>query len=130
MAVYDAAARRDVAAYARRYFARTITLEQLLAKLDKGAVGQVPAERVYPWTTLWGLVFGAAFFLWAGLFAARNLDRLLTGLYRGLSLPFWDAPWRIVVVSTLAMVTVWGTEGWIHRLYLYRTRKLSSDDTR
>ena len=143
MAVYDTAVRRDVAAYARRYFARTITLdtfvefcsasndplilalrdalvhepptggffglrdwwwrsrfwepvERLLAELDKSAAGQVPAERVYPRTTLWGLVFGAAFLLWAGLFAARNLDQLLTDLYRGMSLPFWDALWRIV----------------------------------
>lgn len=175
MAVYDAAVRRDVAAYARRYFARTITLdtfveytsasndplilalrdalvheppkggffglrdwwwqsrywkpvEHLLAELDKGAAGQVPAERVYPRITLWSLFFGAVFLLWAGLFAARNLDELLTDLYRGISLPFWDALWRIVVVSTLAMVTVLGIEGWIHRLRLYRTRKLSSDD--
>ena len=175
MAVYDAAARRDVAAYARRYFARTITLdtfveltsassdplilalrdalvheppregffglwdwwwrsrfrkpvEQLLAELDKGADGQVPAERVYPRTTLLGLVLSAAALLWAGLFAARNLDQLLTDLWRGISLPFWDALWRVVVVGTLAMVTVLGIEGWIDRLRLYRTRKLSSDD--
>lgn len=175
MAVYDTAARRDVAAYARRYFARTITLdtfveftsassdplilalrdalvheppkggffglrdwwwrsrfwepvEHLLAELDKGEAGQVPTERVYPRITLWGLVFGAAFLLWVGLFAARNLDELLTDLWRGISLPFWDALWRIVVVGTLAMVTVLGIEGWIHRLRLYRTRKLSRDD--
>ena len=174
MAVYDAAVRRNVAAYARRYFARTITLdtfveytstsndplilalrdalvhepargglfglrdwwwrsryrqpvEQLLAELDKGAAGQVPAERVYPRTTLWGLVFGATFLLWAGLSAAQNLDQLLTDLYRGISRPFWGALWRIVVVSTLAMVTVLGIEGWILRLHLYRTRKLSDD---
>lgn len=176
MAVYDAAARRDVAAYARRYFARTITLdtfveftsasndplilalrdalvheppregffglrdrwwrsrfrepvEQLLAELNKGAAGEVPAERVYPRITLPGLVLSATVLLWAGLFAARNLDQLLTDLWRGISLPFWDALWRIAVVGTLAMVTVLGIEGWIHRLRLYRTRKLSDDDT-
>ena len=174
MAVYDAAARRDVAAYARRYFARTITLdtfveftsassdplilalrdalvhepaqrgffglrdwwwrsrfrepvERLLAELDKGEAGQVPAERVYPRTTLLGLFLSAAALLWAGLFAARNLDHLLTDLWRGISLPFWAALWRIVVVGTLAMVTILGIEGWIHRLRLYRTRKLSDD---
>jgi hypothetical protein len=175
MPVYDAATRREAAAFARRYFAGTITLdtfveyssgcndplilalrdalvheparggllalrerwwrsrfwepvEQLLAELDKGAAGQVPAERVYPRITLWGLFSGAVFLLWAGLFAARNLDQLLSDLYRGISLPFWDALWRIVVVSILAMVTVLGIEGWIDRLRLYRTRKLSRDD--
>jgi len=175
MPVYDAATRRDAAAFARRYFAKTITLdtflaycagsgdplilaladalvheparggylglrdwwwrsrywkpvEQLLAELDKGSAGQVPAERVYPRITLWGLVIGAAFLLGAGLFAARNLNQLLTDIYRGPSLSFWNALWRTVVVGTLAMVTAAGLEGWIYGLRLYRTRKLSSGD--
>jgi hypothetical protein len=176
MPVYDSAARRDTAAFARRYFAGTITLdtflqyaagssdpliraladalvhepprggflglrdrwwrsrywkpvERLLDELDKGAAGQVPAERVYPRITLWSLALGAAFLLWAGLFAARHLDQLLTDLHRGVSLPFWDALWRSLVVGTLALVTAAGLEAWIYRLHLYRTRKLPSDDT-
>lgn len=175
MPVYDAAVRRDVAAFARRYFAGTITLDtflkysagscdplilalqdalvhepprggflglrdwwwrsrywepvqRLMDELDKGAAGQVPAERVYPRITLLGLVFGAVVVLWAGLFAARNLDQLLTDLHRGASLSFWDALWRSVAVGTLGLVTAAGLEGWIYRLYLYRTRKLSRDD--
>jgi hypothetical protein len=175
MPVYDAATRRDAAAFARRYFAKTITLdtflaysagsddpliealadalvhepprggflglrarwwqsrywkpvEQLLAELDRGSAGQVPAERVYPRITLWGLILGAAFLLGAGLFAARNLNQLLTDIYRGPSLSFWNALWRTLVVSTLAMVTAAGLEGWIYRLRLYRTRKLSNGD--
>jgi hypothetical protein len=175
MAFYDAAIRRDVAAFARRYFARTITLEtfleysagsndpliqalvdalvhepprggllglrdrwwrsrywqpveRLLDELDKGEAGQVPAERVYPRITLWSLVFGAAFLLWAGLFAARNLDHLLSDLYRGASLSFWNALSRSLVIGTLALVTAAGLDSWIYRLRLYRTRKLSSDE--
>jgi hypothetical protein len=175
MPVYDAAVRHDAASFARRYFARTITLdtlmeyfgdsgdpliealldalahepprggflglrdrwwqsrywgpvERLLGELDKGAAGQVPAERVYPRTTLWGLVFGAAFLLWASLFAAQNLARLLTDLHRGVSLSFWDALWRSLVVGTLALVSAAGLEGWIYRVYLYRTRKGATDD--
>jgi hypothetical protein len=177
MAVYDAVIRRDVAAYARRYFARTITLDtflaysagsddplilalrdalvhepprggllglrdrwwqsqywapvqRLLEELDKGSDGQVPAERVYPRITLWGLVFGAAFLLWAALFAARHLDHLLTDLHRGVSLTFWDALWRSVVVGSLGLATAAGLDGWIYRLHLYRTRKLASEDSR
>ncbi|HKH47808.1 MAG TPA: hypothetical protein VKM72_24380 [Thermoanaerobaculia bacterium] len=173
--MYDAVVRRDVASFARRYFARTITLEtfleysagsndplikalqdalihepprggflglrdrwwrssywvpveRLLNELDKGSAGQVPAERVYPRITLWGLLLGAAFVLWAGLFAARHLDQLLTDLYRGATLPFWNAFWRSVTVGTLALVTAAGLDSWIYRLHLYRTRKLPSDD--
>ena len=85
-------------------------------------------ERIYPRITLWGLVLGAAFLVWAGFLAARNLDQLLTDLYRGRSLPFWYALWRSTVVGTLALVTVAGLEGWIDRLRLYRTRKLSAGD--
>jgi hypothetical protein len=172
MSIYDAAARRDTAAFARRYFAKTITLDtfleysagsddplvhalrdalmheppqggplglrdrwwqsrfwrpvaRLMAELDKGAAGQVPAERVYPRISLWGLVFGAAFLLWAGLAAARDLHQLLTDIYRGPSLSFWTALWRTGVVGTLAIVAAAGLEGWIYRLHLYRTRKLS-----
>jgi hypothetical protein len=175
MPVYDATTRREAAAFARRYFAKTITLdtfleycagtgdpliqamadalvheparggflglrdwwwrsrywkpvEQLLGELDKGSAGQVPAERVYPRITLWGLVFGAAFLLWAGLAAARNLNQLLTDIYRGPALPFWNALWRTVIVGTLATVAAAGLEGWIYRLRLYRTRKLSNGD--
>ncbi|HEV2856551.1 MAG TPA: hypothetical protein VHC97_27435 [Thermoanaerobaculia bacterium] len=174
MPVYDAAIRRDVAAFARRYFAGTITLdtfveytassedpliqalrdalvhepprggflglrdrwwrsrfwkpvEALLDELDKGSAGQVPAERVYPRITLWGLVLGGAFLLWAGLFAARFLDQLLIDVYRGPSLPFWNALGRVMVVAILATVTAVGLEGWIHRLQLYRTRRLPTD---
>jgi hypothetical protein len=171
MTEYDAVVRRDVAAFARRYFAGTITLntflayaagsndpltlaltdalvhepprggflglrerwwrsrywqpvERLLAELDKGAEGQVPAERVYPRITLLSLVLGAAVVLWAGLFAARDLDQLLTEIYRSGALSFWDALWRSSLVGTLALITVAGLESWIHRLHLYRTRKL------
>jgi hypothetical protein len=174
MSDYDAGVRRDVAAFARRYFAGTITLdtflryaagnddplihalaealvhepsrdgwlglrerwwrsrfwkpvERLLAELDKGADGEVPVERVYPRTTLGGLIVLAAVVLWAGLFAARNLEQLLTDMYRGGSLPFWDALWRALAVSTMALVAAAGIESWIHRLQLYRTRKLSRD---
>lgn len=173
MPVYDAAVRLDAAAFARRYFARKVTLdtclqyfagtddpliqalvdamvheprrggllglrdwwwrsrywepvERLVQELEKGSAGQAPAERIYPRISLWSLVFGAAFLIWAGLFAARNLDELLTDLYRGRSLPFWDALWRSVVVATLALVTVAGIEGWFDRLRLYRTRKFTA----
>lgn len=172
MPVYDSAVRLDAAAFARRYFARTVTLDtclqyfagsddpliqaladalaheprrggllglrdwwwrsrywepvgRLVEELEKGAAGQAPAERVYPRISLWSLVLGAAFLVWAGLFAARHLDELLTDLYRGRPLSFWDALWRSVVVGTLALVAVTGIEGWFHRLRLYRTRKLS-----
>ena len=170
MPVYDAAIRLDAAAFARRYFARKVTLdtclqyftgtddpliqalvdamvheprrggllglrdwwwrsrywepvERLVVELEKGAAGQAPAERIYPRISLWSLVFGAAFLVWAGLFAARNLDALLTDLFRGRSLPFWDALGRSVTVATLALVTVAGIEGWFDRWRLYRTRK-------
>jgi hypothetical protein len=175
MPVYDAAARFDAAALARRYFAGTVTLDtcleyfagsgdplilalvdalvhepreggllglrdwwwrsrywepvgRLLEELDKGSAGQTPAERVYPRITLWSLVFGAALLLWAGLFAARHLDSLLTDLSRGSSLSFWDALWRSVLAGSLALVTAAGLEGWIDRLHLYRTRKFSVGD--
>ncbi|HEX7182560.1 MAG TPA: hypothetical protein VF756_12010 [Thermoanaerobaculia bacterium] len=175
MPVYDATIRREAAAFARRYFARTITLdtflqycagsddplihalrdalvheprrggllglrdawwrsrywlsvEQLLAELDKGSDGQAPAERVYPRISLGSLVFGAAFLLWAGLFAAKGLERLLVDIDRGGALSFWDALWRSVVVGTLALVTAAGLEGWIYRLHLYRTRKIEIGD--
>jgi hypothetical protein len=171
MAVYDATARRDTAAFARRYFADTITLdtfleysagahdpliralreallheppregffglrdrwwqsrywqpvERLLGELDKGSAGEVPAERIYPRITLWSLVLGAAFLLWAALFAARHLDQLLTDVSQGASLSFWNT----LAVGTLAMVTVTGLQGWIYRLRLYRTRKLPTGD--
>src|SRR5215203_2029566 len=177
MPFYDAAVRRDTAAFARRFFARTLTLdtflefsagsddplilalrdalahepprsgflglrdwwwrsrywvsvEQILNELDKGSAGEVPAERVYPRVTLWSLVFGAVFLLWAGLFAARNLDHLLTDIYQGVSLPFWNALWRTATVGTLAIVTAAGLEGWIYRLHLYRTRKLPAGEGR
>jgi len=173
--MYDAVVRRDVAAFARRYFTRTITLEtfleysagshdplihalqdalihepprggflglrdrwwrscywapveRLLTELDKGSAGQVPAERVYPRISLWSLVLGAAFLLWAGLYAARHLDQLLTDMYRGLSLPFWNALGRSVLAGSLALVTAAGLDAWIYRLHLYRTRKLRSGD--
>jgi hypothetical protein len=175
MPLYDAAVRHEAAAFARRYFARTITLdtlleyfadsgdpliqalldalahepprggflglrdwwwrsrywgpvERLLGELDKGAAGRVPAERVYPRTTLWGLILGAAFVLWAGLFAAQHLAKLLTDLHRGVALSFWDALWRSLVVGTLALVAMAGLEGWIYRVSLYRTRRISTDD--
>ncbi|HWM91024.1 MAG TPA: hypothetical protein VN493_09675 [Thermoanaerobaculia bacterium] len=175
MPVYDAAARRDAAAYARRYFARTITLdtflrtfadsgdpliraledaliheprrggllglrdrwwqsrywqpvEQLLHELDRGSAGEVPAERVYPKTTLWGLVLGAVLLLWAGVLAARNLSELLNDLLQGQGLlSFWSALWRSSLVGTLALVTAAGLEGWMYRLHLYRTRKIQME---
>ena len=45
-------------------------------------------------------------------------------MYRGLSLPFWNALWRSVLVGSLALVTGAGLDSWIYRLRLYRTRKL------
>jgi hypothetical protein len=175
MPVYDAGIRRDVAAFARRYFAGTITLDtfleyssnstdplilalqdalihepsrsgflglrnwwwrsrywkpvqRLMDELDKGPAGQIPAERVYPRITLWGLGLGAAVLLWASVLAARNLDQLLSDLHRGTSLSFWDALWRSSAVGTLGLVAAAGLEGWIYRLRLYRTRKLLKDD--
>jgi hypothetical protein len=174
MFVDNYAIRRDVAVYARRYFARTITLdtflqysagtddpliealqdalvhepprdghfglrdwwwrsqywqpvERLLGELDKGSAGRVPAERVYPRISLWSLVLGAAFLLWAGLFAARHLSQLLTEIDRGAALSLWDALWRSLVVGAVGMVTAAGLESWIYRLHLYRTRKLPAD---
>lgn len=171
MPVYDSAARLDAAAYARRYFARTITLdtylryfadsedpliraladalvhepgrggffglrdrwwrshywepvERLLAELDKGADGQAPAERIYPRITLWGLVVGALAVLWAGLFAAQHLERLLNDIQHGGALPFWTALWRCGIVCTMGLVAAAGLEAWIDRLRLYRTRKM------
>lgn len=170
MPVYDAEIRLDAAKYARRYFARTLTLdtflgmfadpgdpliqalkdaliheprrdgllglrdrwwqshywpevERLLGELDKGSAGVVPAERVYPRITLWGLIFGAAFLLWAGLFAASSLETLLSDLQRGAALTFWTTLWRALLVGSLGLVTAAGLEGWIYRLQLYRTRK-------
>jgi hypothetical protein len=175
MPVYDDAARRDAAAYARRYFARTITLdtflmfvadsddpliraledalvheprrdgflglrerwwhsrywppvEQLLHELDRGSAGQVPRERIYPRITLAALVAGAALLLWIGLLAARHLSELLTLLDSGGLLSFWGALWRSVFVGSLALATALGLEDWIHRLRLYRTRKLHDGD--
>jgi|GEM_PF-5739731 len=169
MSVYDGVARRDTAAFARRYFAGKVTLdtfleysagsgdplilalrdalaheparggwlgwrdrwwrsrywepvERLLGELDQGAAGAVPVERVYPRITLWSLVCGAAFLLWAGLFAAQHLDELLTDVSRGASLSFWNA----LAALTLAMVAATGLEGWIYRLRLYRTRKFQT----
>jgi hypothetical protein len=174
MSDYDAV-RRDVAAFARRYFAGTITLdtflrysgghddplihaladavvheparggwlglrdwwwrsrywqpvERLMAELDKGEAGQVPVERVYPRISLWGLFLLAATVLWAGLFAARNLDQLLTDMYRSGALPFWDALWRSTLIGTMALITAAGLESWLYRLQLYRTRKLLRHD--
>lgn len=171
MPVYDAAVRLDAAALARRYFARTVTLDtcleyfagsddplilalvdalvhepheggllglrdwwwrsrywepvgRLLEELDKGSAGQAPVERIYPRITLWSLVFGAALVLWAGLFAAQHLDKLLSDLSRGSALSFWDALGRSVLVGSLALLTAAGLEGWIDRLHLYRTRKI------
>lgn len=168
---HDAATRRDAAAFCRRYFAGTITLdtflaysagsndplihalrdavvhepprhgwlglrdrwwqsrywqpvERLLGELDQGAAGQVPAERVYPRISLWSLVCGAVLLLWAGLFAARHLDQILTDIDRGASLSFWST----LAVGALAMMTATGLQGWIHWLRLYRTRKLSTGD--
>jgi hypothetical protein len=173
MPVYDAATRRDAAAFTRRYFAGTVTLdtclqyfagsedplihalvdaliheprkggllglrdwwwrsrywkpvERLLAELDRGSAGEAPAERVYPRTTLWGLIVGGVFLLWAGVFAAQHLAKLLTDIERGGSLPFWVAFGRLLVVGTLALVAAAGLEGWIDRLRLYRTRKISN----
>ena len=170
MPVYDAEIRLDAAKYARRYFARTLTLdtflrmfadrsdpliqalkdaliheprrdglmglrdrwwqtrywsevERLLVELEKGSAGVVPAERVYPRITLWSLIFGAAFLLWAGLFAASSLETLLSDLQRGAALTFWTTLWRAMLVGSLGLVTAAGLEGWIHRLQLYRTRK-------
>lgn len=174
MADYDATVRRDVAAFARRYFAGTITLdtflrycgahddplvraladalvheppsegllglrerwwrsrfwapvERLLGELDKGAEGQVPVERVYPRISFGGLVVLAAVVLWAGLYAARNLEELLSDIYRSGALSFWDALWRATFVGTMALLAAAGIESWIHRLQLYRTRKLTRD---
>lgn len=171
MSADQATLRREIAAFARRYFARTLTLdtflqycagsddplvlalrdavvheprrggllglrdawwrsrywrmvEDLLDELDKGAEGRAPAERVYPRVSLRGLILGAAFLLWAGLFAARHLELLLTDIGRGGALPFWDALWRALVVGTLALVTAAGLDDWIYRVHLYRTRKI------
>jgi hypothetical protein len=170
MPVYDDA-RRDAAAYARRYFAGTITLdtfrmfvadsddplilaladalihepgrdgflglrsrwwhsrywppvEQLLHELDRGSCGRGPSERVYPRISLAALVVGAVLLLWIGLLAARHLSELLTLLNHGQLISFWGALWRSVFVGSLALATAVGLEGWIHRLNLYRTRKL------
>jgi hypothetical protein len=64
------------------------------------------------------------FLLWAGLFAARHLDQLLTDVSRGASISFWNA----LTVGSLGMVTATGLQGWIYRLRLYRTRKLQTGD--
>jgi hypothetical protein len=173
MAEYDTAARQDAVAYARRYFAGTLTLdtciqflggsgdplilalldaliheprqeglmglrewwwrtrywepvERLLGELEKGVQGQVPTERIYPRVCLWSLGLGAVLVLWAGLFAAQNLEKLLTDISRVGSLPFWDALWRSVLVGTLALAAAAGLEGWMDGLRLYRTRKLTA----
>jgi hypothetical protein len=176
MPVYDDAARRDAATFARRYFAKTITLdtflrmfadsddpliraledalineprrggmmglrdrwwqaqywqpvERLLSELERGSAGEVPSERVYPKITLWGLVLGAALLLWVGLLAAQNLSELLKDLlYRGGLSSLWSALWRSMFVGTLAILTAAGLDGWIHHLYLYRTRKFHVGD--
>jgi hypothetical protein len=171
MPVYDSAVRRDAAAYARRFFARTITLdtyleyfadsddplivavvdaliheprrdgllglrdrwwrtwywrpvERLLAELDKGSAGEVPAERVYPRVGLWSLILGGVLLLWAALSAAENLAKLLNDIQRSGALSFWSALWRSLMVGALALVTAAGLEGWMSRLRLYRTRRI------
>lgn len=168
---YDSAVRRDAAAYARRYFARTITLdtyleyfadsgdpligalvdalvheprqdgllglrekwwrrfyrplvEHLLTELDKGADGEVPAERVYPRVGLWSLILGGVLLLWAALAAAENLSKLLNDIQRAGALTFWDALWRSLLVAGLALLAAAGLEGWMDRLRLYRTRRI------
>lgn len=103
-------------------------VERLLAELDRGAAGQVPAERIYPRTTLWGLTVGGLFLLWAALFAAQHLAQLLTDVQQGVSLTFWTTLWRALLVGTLGLVTAAGLEGWIYRLHLYRTRKIAYRD--
>ncbi len=101
-----------------------LPVERLLAELDKGEAGRVPAERIYPRITLWGLVVGGLALLWAGLFAAQNLAQLLSDLQQGALLSFWSALWKAMLVGTFALVTAAGLEGWIYRLHLYRTRKI------
>jgi hypothetical protein len=172
MLVYDSAVRRDAAAYARRFFARTITLdtyleyfadsgdpliralvealvheprrdgllglrekwwrtrywasvERLLEQLEKGSAGELPVERVYPRVGLWSLVIGGLLLMWAGLSAAEHLGRLLNDIQRSGALSFWNALSRSVTVGALALVTAAGLEGWIDRLQLYRTRRIS-----
>lgn len=173
--VYDSAVRRDAAAYARRYFDRTITrdtylayfgdsddpliqalvdavihepprygllglrdrlwisrywkpVERLIQELEKGSAGESPAERVYPRTSLKGLMIGGAFLLWAALYGARHLAELLTDMERGGALPFWEAFGRVLVVCTLGLITAAGLEEWIYKFQLYRTRKLSAGE--
>lgn len=99
-------------------------VERLLAELDKGEAGRVPAERIYPQISLWGLVVGGLALLWAGLFAAQHLALLLSDLQRGASLTFWTTLGRSLLIATFALVTAAGLEGWIYRVHLYRTRKI------
>lgn len=102
-------------------------VERLLGELDKGSEGEVPRERVYPRTTFLGLFLGAILLVWVGVSAAGSLAELLSDIQRGGALSFWTALRRALLVGALAMGTAAGLEGWMYRLRLYRTRKISVD---
>jgi hypothetical protein len=57
---------------------------------------------------------------------AQNLEKFLTDISRVGSLPFWDALWRSLLVGTIALAPPPAWEGWMDRLRLYRTRKLTA----
>lgn len=105
-----------------------LPLQQLVAELDKGAQGAIPAERIYPRITVWTLLGRALLVLFSGLAAAGSFVHLWQALQEAQSFPFWGALGRSLAASVLSMAMLAGWKGWVYRLYLYRTRKISVEE--
>lgn len=102
-----------------------LPLERLVAELEKGAAGAVPEERIYPRITVWILLGWALLVLFASLWAAEHFVRLWTALQEAQSFPLWQALGRSFAASVLTIAAFSSWKGWVYRLYLYRTRKVS-----
>jgi len=102
-----------------------LPLQRLVAELEKGAEGTVPEERIYPRITVRILLGWALLALFAGLAAAEHFVHLWTSLQEAQSFPLWPALGRSLAASVLSMAALAGWKGWVYRLYLYRTRKIS-----
>jgi hypothetical protein len=102
-----------------------LPLERLVAELEKGAAGVIPEERIYPRITVWILLGWALLVLFASLWAAEHFVGLWTALQEAQSFPLWKALGRSFAASVLTMAAFSSWKGWVYRLYLYRTRKIS-----
>lgn len=103
-------------------------LQRLVAELEKGTEGAIPEERIYPRITLWILLGWALLVLLAGLAAAEHFVHLWKSLQEAQSFPLWKALGRSLAASILCMAAMAGWKGWVYRLYLYRTRKISAEE--